>query len=333
MTGEKQYFRELFVPYTVIGEKKTERDLSKESFSLRTALRRYIFIDGNEQLIQELIVGWNRVYHDKLYFLTLDKEAKTHATINSREKKQVEESCRELQNFPDLPMPSGGFKVGEKMSLIGTPFEKLAGECEIVEIKHRARENMVDVRVKVTMFGVPFDNLHISFRDAGNYGEHASAVAMAQKKLLDIFCRRVEKKDNVMYRRQDDMTLKSIFEDSNLVYKEGAMKRHFLALMLICAHLKRDEEAVRRFTGAVLSELRDISQLRESKAATDTRAYLHVALFIATGEKKYRTLAKGYVQKYNPSSPYLRRFVATMSKFSANGHVGEKGRKSTPPGE
>ena len=327
LTGERKYFRELFVPYTVIGPKSGRRDYSKESFSLRNALRRYLFIDGDEQQLQELMVGWNRIYDDKLFFLTLDKEAKKHARISNSEKRQIEESCQELQNFPDLPMPTGGFKVGEKMSLVGTPFEKLSNECEVLEVKHKSNDNIVEVRVRVTMFGIPFDNLHITFPDAGNYGEHASVIASSQKKLLDIFCRRVNKKDNIVSHRQDDIILRSIFEDSNLVYKEGAMKRHFLALMLICAHLKKDEEGVRHFTGAVLDELSAISQLRESKAATDTRAYLHVALFIATGEKKYRTLAKSYVSKYNPSSPYLRRFVSTMSKFSANDCVGQKGRK------
>lgn len=325
--GDSRYFSDLFVPYTMMGVRSEDRDLSKESFSLRTALRRYLFIDGDEQQLQNLMVEWNRIYEDKLFFLSSDKETKTHARIRDSEKRKIEEACRKFQNFPDLPMPSDGFRVGQTISLVGTPFETLAGECEILEVKPRTTAGSIDVRVRVLMFGIPFDNFHISFADTGNYGDYASRIASAQKKLLDIFSRRVNKRSTQASRQQDDAVLQTIFDDSNLVYKEGAMKRHFLALMLICAHLKRDEEGVRRFTAAVDDELRAIATLRESKAATDTRAYLHIALFIATGDPKYRTLAKTYVAKHHPASTSLRKFVTLISKYSATPHVGPFARQ------
>lgn len=328
MELEHPFFSGIFVPYTMMGVKTEGRNLTKEKFSLRSALRRYLFVDGDERVLQGLMIEWNRLYRDKMFFLTLDKETKTPARITNHEKELIEKACREQQNFPDLPMPSDGFRVGESLSLVGTPFEHLAEQCKILEVKPRTKAGSIEVRVEVMMFGVPLDNIYISFADAGNYGDYASRVSASQKKLLDIFCRRVDKITTYSSQREDALVLDNIAKDSNLVYREGAMKRHFLALMLICAHLRGDETDVKHFTDAIITELKDISLIRESKAATDTRAYLHIALFIATGEKKYRTLAKHYVAKYKPSSPYLRKFVATISKFSANSLVGPSARRN-----
>ena len=328
LDADHPLFSGLFVPYTMMGVKTEGRNLAKETSSLRIALRRYLFIDGDERVLQNLMIEWNRMYQDKLFFLTLDKQSKTPARIKNSEKELIEKACREQQNFPDLPMPADGFRVGESLSLVGTPFEHIAEKCKILEVKPKTKAGSIELRVEVMMFGLPLDNFYISFADTGNYGDYASRIASSQKKLLDIFCRRVDKKFTQAAYREDALVLDSIAKDSKLVYKEGAMKRHFLALMLICSHLRGDESEVRHFTNAVLAELKDISQVRESKAATDTRAYLHVALFIATGEKKYRTLAKSYVAKYKPSSPYLRKFVITISKFSANSLVGPAARNN-----
>jgi hypothetical protein len=129
---------------------------------------------------------------------------------------------------------------------------------------------------------------------------------------------------------EDSKTLQSIFEKRDTPFPEGAMKRHFLALMLICSHLMRKEEDTQRFIKQVQQELAEIAKLCESKAATDTRAYLHIALYIATGEPQYRQLAKTYISKYQPSSPYLRQLVSTSAKRPASKYLGPKYRKKSP---
>jgi len=326
--AERRFFNDLFVPYTMMGARGRDGSPPEDGSPLRTALRRYLFVDGDALLLQRLMDEWNRVYEDKLFFLTTDKTSRTPARIKTCEKETIEASCRQRQSFPDLPMPSDGFSVGQTISLAGTPFAQMAADCQVLEVVPKTRAGAVELRVRVTMFGVPFDNFRITFADSATYGAHAALVATSQRRLLDIFSRRVDKKRRFTPAalRQDDATLQAIWADRDRVYREGAMKRHFLAMMLICAHLKGDEEGVARFTAAVLDELKAIATLRESKAATDTRAYLHASLFIATGDALYRSLAKSYVARRHPTSPYLRKLVATMSKFSATPFVGPMAR-------
>jgi hypothetical protein len=57
-----------------------------------------------------------------------------------------------------------------------------------------------------------------------------------------------------------------------------------------------------------------MNQKSESKAATDTRTYLWIALYISTNDPAYRDAAKRYVQDYDPKSPKLRRFVSLIRR-------------------
>ena len=84
--------------------------------------------------------------------------------------------------------------------------------------------------------------------------------------------------------------------------------------MLICARLLRDHVGQSELTQAALAELDAINAKPTAKAATDVRAYLHVALCIATGQPSYRDAAKEYVREYQPKSQALRRFVKLIRK-------------------
>ena len=84
--------------------------------------------------------------------------------------------------------------------------------------------------------------------------------------------------------------------------------------LLICAHLCRytaDEELLREELLEILSQ---INKRSESKAATDARAYLWIALYISTNDPMYRDAAKLYVREYQPKSAKLRSFVSLIRK-------------------
>ncbi|MBQ1768979.1 MAG: hypothetical protein IIZ91_07670, partial [Oscillospiraceae bacterium] len=70
------------------------------------------------------------------------------------------------------------------------------------------------------------------------------------------------------------------------------------------------------------AELIDLSRIRESKAATDSRAWLHIAMFIATGKSHWRNLAKAYIKNYNPKSTYLQQFVKQSCKTAGERWIG-----------
>ncbi len=89
-----------------------------------------------------------------------------------------------------------------------------------------------------------------------------------------------------------------------------------------------DAQAKERLKQQVLQELDVIAQLRESKASTDTRAYLHVAMYIATREPKYREQARAYIHEHDPASPYLHKLVSTCTKREALKFMGDKGQQN-----
>lgn len=315
-----------FVPFTSMSTNPSERELSKTHFSLRSALRRYLFVKGDEKKLEELVIEWNRTSNEKTFFLS--DASKNHARISEQDMDTLKAACGNEQVKLDMPLLLRDLQPGNNISLEGTPFAIKDATYKLLSVK-RKRGGIMELQVELNIFNVTFQNLYVTYLDVADKNVHASLVASAQKKLLDIFKRRVNGKRTEVSDHEDNKTLHSLFEKRDTPFAEGTMKRHFLALMLICSHLLGDEETTNRFLTEVQQELNEIAKLRESKAATDTRAYLHVALYIATGLPQYRQLAKTYVQKYKPSSPYLCQFVSTSAKHQAAKHIGPKARKRT----
>ncbi len=320
--GREPSFR-YFVPYTFLSPGRDD-DASKTSFSLRSALRRYLFVEGDAASLEALMRQWNRTLADKVFFLR-DASDK-YAQISQYDMDRLIAACSDEQVRLDLPISLHDLKAGDEFTLANTPFEKKETTYRLLSVK-RKKNGTVELQVELKIFNIKFQNLFVTYLDAADMASNASLVSSAQKSLLEIFRRRVNRHETDVTRYEDAKTLLSIYERRDTVFPAGAMKRHFLALMLICAHLLGDENGTTRFMDEVKQELTDIAKLRESKAATDTRAYLHVAMYIATGDARYRDLAKTYVQKHNPQSRSLCQFVSTSAKREAIKWLGPKYRK------
>ena len=323
LNGSSLRFR-FFVPYTAMDAEPVTDEESPAGLSLRSALRRYVFVDGSEMRLRDLLFEWDMTFEDKVFFLK--NGSGRNARISQSDMDKLQKACLGDSGQFTTPISLGKVKPGQKIRLVNTPFEREDCEYEVVSVKKNT-DRSVELQVKMVMFGIQFENITVTYTDVVDSDSNAALVSSSQKRLLDIFRRRVHRKETPVSAYEDRKTLNDIFTHHDTVFPEGAMKRHFLALMLICAHLLSDESGVTQFREAVDQELSALSSIRESKAATDTRAYLHIALYIATGEAKYRDLAKAYVRKYDPSSPYLRQFVSTMSKREASRFLGPKARK------
>ena len=321
--GNPASFR-LFVPFTAMETEGAAEEKPDAGLSLRAALRRYVFVEGNEELLHHLMLEWNKLFEDKLFFLKTGSKANAH--IRQSDMDKLQKACMGDAGRMDMSASLADVKPGQMIRLVNTPFENDDCEYEVVSVKKKTG-GTVELQVKMVMFGIEFDHITVTYTDTADSKSNASLVSSAQKRLLEIFRRRVNHKETPVTEYEDQKALTEIFAQSNTVFREGAMKRHFLALMLICSHMMGDEAAVNRFRIGVEKELEDISRIRESKAATDTRAYLHISLYIATKQPKWRDLAKVYVRKYNPSSTHLRQFVSTMSKREASKFIGPKARK------
>ena len=137
-------------------------------------------------------------------------------------------------------------------------------------------------------------------------------IEYTQNHLLRILNHRVRRASDPTTLERDADMLARIYRYRYYEIKNDSARYHFLALMLISAHLcryKADEVQLRQ---QALAAIDDIQQRSAAKAATDTRAYLWIALYISTHDPVYRDAAKKYVQNYQPKSTKLRSFVSLI---------------------
>lgn len=321
-----------YCPYTRLPEESGGTDTDSR-FSLRAALRRYDFVripqTTSERQFMSVVSEWNRSSVNSILFLRNGDH--TCARVTTGQLNRMRACCDAVLINPET-ISLRDLKKGDEISLAGTPFDAEGDEhrrCTVQSVTRR-RGGLIELRVEMTLFNVRFSNLTITLEDGGASKKASDLVYDAQQKLLAIFRRKTNNKETEATRRQDEKTLQVIFENRSIVLPEGAMSRHYLALMLICARMMGDEKALRQYVGLVNAELGDLSRLRESKAATDSRCWLHIAMFIATGKPHFRNLAKAYIKKYNPKSTYLQQFVKQSTKTAGEKWIGLKKKRNSP---
>ena len=320
-----------FCPYTSLPEDSGERQ-GGGHFSLRAALRRYDFVripvTAEERQFVSTVMEWSRSSTNSILFLR--NSNRLPARVSNRQLDMMRASCDAELIKPDS-LDVRNLKVGQTVKLTGTPFDAEDGterECVIKSIS-RKKGGRIELRVEMTLFNVKFSNLQVTYEDPGAAGKSSNMLYDAQQKLLAIFRRKINKKETEASQCKDEQTLQEIFADRSVVLPEGAMSRHYMALMLICARLMNDETALQQYIGLVQAELNDLSRIRESKAATDSRCWLHIAMFIATGKPHWRNLAKAYIKNYTPKSTYLKQFVKQSCKTAGERWIGLRKKRKT----
>lgn len=312
-----------YCPYTVIPDEGKE---AKEDgkYSLRAVLKCYVFVrtvkNLDEHQFVSTISGWNRDSSNTTFFLR--NADGLNAKVSQRQLNIMKAYCDKVLIKPEN-IDVENLRTGQKISLSKIPLGDSHQEGTIQSVK-RKKGGIVELRVEINLFNVKFSNLLITLENQSNGNGNSRQIYDAQQKLLNIFRRKVNNKETEATKQHDEQMLQEIMRTGNLSLPEGAMRRHHLALMLICARLMGNEDAIRQYTGMVKGLLAELAPLRESKAATDSRAWLHVALFIATGQPLYRDLAKTYIRLHNPRSTYLVQFVKQSCKTAGEKWIGLK---------
>ena len=319
-SGRPRSFR-AFIPYTYMEVAPTQDEERREHLSLRAALHRYLFVQGDAQKLSSLLSTWNGTSADKIYHL-LDSD-RQKARISDSAMNRLMEACTTDRPLLDVSDSLRDVQVGQEFVPANSPMGDAGSTYTVVGIRRKSG-GIVELQLSTTLFGVEFRNLFVTYRDEQAGSRNIDMVFSTQCRVLDIFRRRVNRKETEATRYDDRRTLESLFARRGTPLPDGPMSRHFLALMLICSQLLGLEEERKELIAEAESQLAAIARHRESKAATDTRAWLHVALYVATGEPTWRDQAKTYVQKYHPRSPYLCQMVTTSCKFGARKFLGKR---------
>ena len=144
-------------------------------------------------------------------------------------------------------------------------------------------------------------------------------IQTVEATLLDILSRRINHKETDDSRQQDSDTLNRLFLYSYINISNPAVSAHFLALMLICSHLRFDKpstaalaekakailgpqpSALRHHTSSLGPQPSDIIH-HTSSLGPQVSATLCFALYIATRDANYRTQGKQLVQQLRENS-------------------------------
>lgn len=279
---------------------------------IRSALRRYIFVKAPEnELVNFLHGDWNRFTFNRLQFY-LDKEHR-RVTVSQQMMDKFIEACTDYKLQFELWPSVDDIRKNEQVILNTTAFR--GEKAHILEVVHT--KGGIKLTIGIDLFsGTMLLRLpNVSERDiirkqksTGRIDENR-LIESTQKSILAILSRRVHRKQTEESIPKDAATLDTIYNYRYHRIEGDAARRHFLALMLICAHLRRDSVGRSELTAMARRELELINARSESKAATDVRTYLQIALYIATGNPEYRTAAKEYIKEHEPKSKALRQFV------------------------
>lgn len=294
-----------------------DRQSVRANNEARTALKRYIFVRGKESdLVAFLSQDWNNRLYGRLLFY-YDKQ-RHRVTIPQRMMDQFIETCTNYKLRFELRPAIDNISQNEEVILNTTAFR--GEKARILQVVHTKIGTTLIVGLDL-FAGTMTLRLHdvterdiIRLHDTNHRIDDTHLIDNVQKQLLAILSRRINRKQTEETAAKDAATLDTLYNYRYHSIANDAARRHLLALMLICAHLRHDTEGQTNLTQQALHELTLINSKPESKAATDIRAYLHAALYIATTLPQYRQEAKTYVQEHNPKSEPLRRLIRLIRK-------------------
>ena len=225
-------------------------------------------------------------------------------------------ACVKYRGRFEVVPPISSIEAMDRVRITSGPFAGHEASVVRVQLSHGSLQldlaiELLSGVMNIQMRDVDKSKVTILNRDSSD-AIRTDFIEYTQNHLLTILRHRIHRETDADVNRRDADMLTRLYRYRCHEVKNEAARCHFLALMLICAHLchyTSDEIQLREKALAALSA---INQRSESKAATDTRAYLWIALYVSTHDPVYRDAAKQYVRDHQPKSPKLRSFVSLI---------------------
>lgn len=288
-------------------------DFLKDAVSVD--LERFIFLKGTEADINELVDDKrNELSHIRLRHY-LDTNG-AYATVPDKMMQDFLQACIKYRGQFELTPPLSSIEVTDKVSIISGPFAGYEASVTGVRLSHGAIQLELAIQLVSGVMNIRMSNVNRSQIQILNHDSadaiRADFIEYTQNHLLSILRRRIKNVDDEETNRRDADMLTRLYRYRYHEVKNEAARNHFMALMLICAHLCRYKAEEAELREKVKSALADINKRSASKAATDTRTYLWIALYVSTHDPVYRDAVKQYVRDYQPKSAKLRSFASLI---------------------
>lgn len=285
--------------------------------SLSDDFARIVFLKASEGDIADMV---SRQY-EKPPRLRLRHYLDTNgekAVVSDTVMQEFLQNCVKYRGQFEIIPPISSIEVQDRVKIISGPFAGHEASVVRVQLSHGAIH--LDLAIEwvagvmhIRMSDVNKNKVIILNRKSAD-SVRTDFIEYTQNHLLTILKHRVNREQDAVINRSDADMLTRLYRYHNHEVKNESARNHFQALMLICAHLCRYDNEEKLFRAKIEDALAKINQRSESKAATDTRAYLWIALYISTQNPVYRDAVKQYVHDYQPKSPKLRSFVSLIRK-------------------
>ena len=297
---------EPFYPYDFL--KKTDDPVSDD-------LANIAFLKATEADINSLVNDErNKVSRIRLMHY-LDTNGNI-ATVPDKMMQEFLQECVRRRGQFEITPPISSIEAKDKVRITSGPFAGNEALVERVRLSHGAIHLELSIELlsgvmNIRMCDVDRNKVTIINRDSADV-IRTNFIEYTQNHLLLILKHRINREEDANINRRDADMLTRLYRYRNHEIKNEATRNHFLALMLICAHLCRYKDDEKLLRNQIQGLLSDINQRRQSKIATDARAYLWIALYISTQDPVYRDAVKQYVRDFQPKSAKLRSFVSLI---------------------
>jgi len=238
------------------------------------------------------------------------------ATVPDKMMQEFLQECVKHRGQLEITPPISSIEAKDKVRITSGPFAGNEALVEHVRLYHGAIQLELSIELlsgvmNIRMSDVDRSKVTIIDRNSAD-AIRTDFIEYTQNHLLLILKHRINGEEDATVNRHDADMLTRLYRYRNHEIKHEAARSHFMALMLICAHLCRYTADEKLLRDQILGLLTDINQRRKSKIATDARVYLWIALYISTHDPAYRDAAKQYVRDYQPKSAKLRSFVSLI---------------------
>ncbi len=312
--GEGGVMLEPFYPADFLTSDADEvrHPFAKDDGRVSSDLSRFVFIKASREDINALVHAESKLGHRYTLLHYRDTDG-SQAVVSDAMMKDFFDACLNYRGYFEIVPPMLGIEAQDRVQIKSGPF---AGQqASVVSVRHTKSGIQLDLELELVsgLFNIKMSNvdksqvaiLNRSLVDA----IRTDFIEYTQLHLLEILEHRVKGIDDEEVKRRDVAMLTRLYRYRNQPVENVAARIHFQSLMLICAHLCRYTADEQELTAQALASLDDINSRCPSKAATDTRAYLWIALYIVTRNPVYRESVKQYIRDFQPKSDRLRRFV------------------------
>ena len=332
---------EYFIPFADLKTRPTEKkstdddeyksyDAMLDERALRNDLHHYIFIrKPKEVVLQILDAPWHKALRNRLY--TYRDENGVPIEISNTEMERFKTVIKRYDFQIVNGEPSDEVREGDLVAIISGPMEGSDGQVQ--EIREKGGQVLLTVvfsmfqdKMRIAVPGISISDVRLKTQDAQQLLQDP-VIGHFEDELIELLCHLHGKKGSHALNKEDQKRLKFLYQYSDIVFEDNEDNRKkFAALMLICAYLLNDKDAITRRTqqvedllltsdlGLQPSALRPLtSDLRP--LTSELACYLMTALFIVKHEAPLRQQVKAWRQSHPDCSLALRRFVSIAKQI------------------